>query len=372
MAYRLYLNDILSIKYYDEFQHLPAKTRNRVKRLYDKVTPLRFKIFGKVKDSFKIEDIDALLCSYKDKQSFLNELKKHNISYLSEQEKLSSTLTLTYHNNKQTKEAPIIFDNLLLFEQAISFRNAKKNKNSNNKILTENSDKLNFYIKFMKSLVLNKTTKYFILNPKSISYLTYEERLYLESDVLNDIYKDDKLNRQGLRSLLFEYDRYYNLYIKNSNLNISTLDIERELNRVDKNINTFFRSNYRNLRKMVEWQEHYKEVLLNHIDDDNLDNKQKEIIKLQIKKIDMVHEYINDKKDPDEYLFIDEEEIYSIYNDSNEITSFQNEQLQYLYNTGGIEEVMNLMDLDQILSIDNDAKKIGIVKQKNINKNYKL
>ena len=47
MSYRLYLNDILSIKHYDEFQHLPAKTRNRVKRLYDKVTPLRFKILVK-------------------------------------------------------------------------------------------------------------------------------------------------------------------------------------------------------------------------------------------------------------------------------------------------------------------------------------
>ena len=288
MAYRLYLSDIESIKKYDYLTSKSTNIRN-IDKYYNKVTPLKFCISNKIKDSFKIEEIDALLCSYKDKAKFLTELRKHNMSYLSEIEKLSSNLTLAYRHNKRIKEAPIIFDNLLLFEQAISLRNEKKNSNSKNKILTENSDRLNLYINFLKSLVSNKTTRYFILDSKMISYLTCEERAYLESDILDDVHDiNNNLSKQGLRSLLYEYDRYYDLYIKNSAINISTLDIEKELNRVNKNINIFFRSDYRNLRKMFEWQERYKKVLLNHKNDENLDKKQQEIIKLQIEKINMI------------------------------------------------------------------------------------
>ncbi|MCI8347579.1 MAG: hypothetical protein HFJ12_06530 [Bacilli bacterium] len=367
MAYRLYLNDIKTIQNRDRLASFPKEKRDREKCSYDAATPIKFSLYGKLKDNFKIEEIDSLTCGYKSEKDFILELKKHNISYLSDKEQAYSHLTLAYRQNGKTKECPLIFNDLLLLEQAISLRNQKKIIHNKRKVLTENSARLGTYIQFIKSLAFNKTTRYFILNPKKIGYLNFDEREKLTTDILldksNAEEESSSFKYQGLRTLLENYvsmqEMYYDLYYKN----LSTLDIERELREINHRIHSFFREDYRNLRKMIEWEGQYRQVLCSCLNKDQLSQKRKSIILLQMKRLDLAKEQRNNKDFYNRDLFgIDEEdEYYSNLSMTSSIISFESERISDLFTDGGVGEVMEQMDLDEILGSSNDAVLLGIL-----------
>lgn len=367
MAYRLYLNDIKTIQNQDRLASFSKERRNREKYFYDDATPIKFSLSGQIKDNFKIEEIDSLICGYKSEEDFIKELKKHNISYLSAKEQNGSHLTLAYRQKGKTKECPIIYNDLLLLEQAISLRKQKGVVPGKQKILTENSDRLINYIQFIKSLALNKTTRHFILSPKKIEYLDLDDREKLATDILLD--KSDDGNKpgspkyQGLRTLLENYvfmqEMYDDLYDKN----LSTLDIEKELREANRRIYSFFREDYRNLRKMIEWESQYRQVLCSCLNKEGLSKKKKSIILLQIKRLDLVKKqrgcrefYVGD-------LFsIDEEDEYDDHLPTSSFANnFENERIASLFAHGGISEVMAQMDLDEILESKRDAMLLGVL-----------
>ena len=91
------------------------------------------------------------------------------------------------------------------------------------------------------------------------------------------------------------------------------------------------------------------------------------IIKLQIKKLNLEKEYRNGRISFCETLYIDEEDEYYSeisLNEQSRPKRFQNQQIAELYKEGGIEAVMEGMDLDQILSYTDDAIELGIIKRK--------
>ena len=78
-------------------------------------------------------------------------------------------------------------------------------------------------------------------------------------------------------------------------------------------------------------------------------------------------EYRNGRISFCETLYIDEEEEYYSeisLNEQSRPKRFQNQQIAELYKEGGIEAVMEGMDLDQILSYTDDAIELGIIKRK--------
>lgn len=374
MAYRLYLNDIKTIQNQDRLNGFPREKKDREKYFYDAATPIKFSLYGKLRDNFKIEEIDSLICGYKNEKDFIFELKKHNISYLSTKEQAYSHLTLAYRQNGKTKECPLIYNDLLLLEQAVSLRNQKKSTHNKQKVLTENSARLGFYIQFIKSLAFNKTTRYFILNPKKIEYLSLDEREKLTTDILLDKSSEEYESRsfkcQGLRTLLENYvsmqEMYYDLHRKN----LSTLGIEKELRENNRRIHSFFREDYRNLRKMIEWEDQYRQVLCSCLNKDQLSQKRKSIILLQMKRLDLAKEQRNNKDFYTRDLFsIDEEDEYdsNLLMDSS-IRSFENERISSLFTYGGVGEVMEQMDLDEILEFRDDAVLLGILPKNHIKK----
>lgn len=366
MAYRLYLSDIKTIQNQDYLKKLSKEKRNREKYFYDDATPIQFSLSGKIKDHFKIEEIDSLLCGFKSERDFILELKKHNLSYLSEKEQNSLHLTLAYRQNGKTKECPIIYNDLLLLEQAISLRVQKRSVHHNEKILTEDSKRLDLYIQFIKSLAFNKTTRYFILNPKKIEYLDFDDREKLTTDILLDKSNEEDSNYikyQGLRSLLESYvsmqEMYDDLYYKN----LSTLDIEQELRNINRRIHSFFREDYRNLRKMIEWEGQYRQVLCSCLNKEELSQRRKNIILLQINRLDLIKKQRSCREFVLGDLFsVDEEDEYdSNLSTSSSIKGFENEKIASLFAYGGLSEVMEQMDLDDILRFNNDAMLLGII-----------
>lgn len=362
MAYRLYLSDIKTIENSDRLESISKDQREREKFFYPSVTPLKFFLSGKLKDHFKIEELDSLLCSYKNKHEFLSELKKHNLAYLSEQERNSEELTLSYRQGKTTKERTIIYDDLLLYEQAIITRNRKTKQKA-----TEEGDpqRLTRYIQFIKSLALNKTTRPFILYPEKIKYLDFDSREKLSPNIFFD-YDTGNNIIPGVRTLLTRYIVAKENYEENYNRHLSTLNEEKQLRIANEQLNRFFQNSYQNLRKMIEWEIDYKEVLTNCLTKKELTNARKEIIKLQLRRLDIAKKYRN-QSDP---LFntniydIDEEEEYTAYSDLSSIEPvFTNQEIADLYHIGGKQAVMENMDLDDIFRYEGDAVKLGLIYQ---------
>lgn len=371
MAYRLYLDYLKK----SSFNKLPKS-----KCFFETATPLKFILEGKEKNSFKIEEIDSLLCSFKNKEEFIEILKSHNISYLYPEERTKEDLVLAYNVKGETKEDKIIFNDRLLFEQAINLRIRKKLAKKGEKVLTEYSERLINYIRFIKSLALNKTTSDYILNPKSISHLTSEEKALLNFSFLNSF--NIKVNqgstknyksyiKLGLQTLLRKYAVDTKQRQESLEKGISALDIEKEIDNTNKNIILFFREDYRNLRRMIVWEENYKEVLLSCLNKEELSDYDKEIIKVQLSKIDLAKRVRNsDAVTEDEmfYLTLDEKYIYSDLLNTKQTNTkfFDDPRIAEFYADGGIENVMEQMDLDEILKSEDDAIKLGIIqKQKN-------
>jgi len=365
MAYRLYL---------DWLRNPPFNKWPKSKFFYNNSTPLKFVLDGKEKDSFKIEEIDSLLCSFKNREEFIKELKSHNISYLNPEERIKDNLVLAYNAKGQIIESDIIFNDKLLFEQAINLRNMKKNAKKGSKVLTEHSERLDNYICYIKSLAINKTTSDFILNPESISYLTLPEKAMLNSPFLNSFYikidngSTKNYRRLGLKDLLKNYVIYKNQEQYLSDNCASTLDIEKEIEEVDKKISLFFRQDYRNLRMMIEWESEYKEVLLSCLNKEELSDYEKEIIKVQLQKIDLAKRVRNrDNVTEEDICFLTMDEKYIYYEildiDQDENKGFNNPKIEGFYAYGGIETVMEQIDLDEILNSPEDAIKLGIIQK---------
>lgn len=375
MAYRLYLNDIKTIQNQDHLANFSKERRNCEKYFYDDATPIKFSLSGKIKDHFKIEEIDSLICGYRSEEDFICELKRHNLSYLSTKEQAYSHLTLTYRQNGRTKECPLIYNDLLLLEQAISLRSQKKSVHNTQKVLTEDSERLGVYIQFIKSLAFNKTTRYFILDPKKIEYLDFNDRERLTTDILldkpNESCESRRTKYQGLRTLLKTYISMQELYDDLYQKNLSTLDIEKELREINCRIHSFFREDYRNLRKMIEWESQYRQVLYSCLTKKELSQKRKDIISLQMKRVNLVKwQRSCCKLSMGDLFSVDEEDEYesNLLSHSSQNMSFENEKVASLFAQGGVSEVMEQMDLDELLQSKNDAILLGILPKSHMKK----
>lgn len=269
----------------------------------------------------------------------------------------------------------LIYNDLLLLEQAISLRRQKKSIHNTQKVLTEDSERLGVYIQFIKSLAFNKTTRYFILDPKKVEYLDFNDREKLITDILLDKPNESCESRgtkyQGLRTLLKTYISMQELYDDLYQKNLSTLDIEKELREINCRIHSFFREDYRNLRKMIEWESQYRQVLYSCLNKKELSQKRKDIISLQMKRVNLVKwQRSCCKLSMGDLFSIDEEDEYesNLLSHSSQNMSFENEKVASLFAQGGVSEVMEQMDLDELLQSKNDAILLGILPKSHMKK----
>lgn len=347
--YQLYLNSFNNIRRNEQYRNL---NNNGIimEEIFGKCIPLKFNCNGKVKDRFTLEEIYSLTALYEDEKSLIEAIKKHNTSYLDSESK-NKELTLVYRYNG-LREQPIIYCDLLLHQESMRVRMQKQNKTiSHSKIFYQ-------FVNYIKGMALNETTRDFLLDLNKIEYLSYHEKEYLDIDSLTgDKYNKNKV---GLKTLLQEYIINKRLYDEAIEKKISTNIIEKELREIDKELQKYFSTDYRHIVKMITWENRYIEVLKKQLKKDNISNERKEIIKHQIIRAKMEKNYRNGLKECKDSYFNSEERTYKP--NQNNITSsgFENETIQMFFNYGGMEEVMNFMDLDDIVSYENDAKKLGL------------
>ncbi len=359
MAYKLYLDNIYDIN-------------NKEKE----TSPLGFNVLRKkdereLKYSFKIQEIDSLLCQFKSREDFVTELKKHKETYVKKDNKEYLVPTLVFENDGWSTKKEILYNNKFLARIALNFREKQRKAKSKEKIVLDKTDEISKFIKYVKSLATNETTRDFLLNPNKIDYLDSSDRKKLEKYFPSDIERYNKKEKSkekikpGLDTLLKEYLRYKKEYQTLRSRNESTLSIEADIRNINKEIENFFLENYQNIRSMLIWEEKYREILEKHINYEDVEEERYQIIKLQHQKVTLEKEVRNKESFRDEFSYIDEKELNDTLKEDKS-TTLNNEDIEYLYKNGGIENIMNHIDLDDLYSAKyrTDAETLGIIPKK--------
>lgn len=319
--------------------------------------PLKFKSNNNLKDEFSIKEIDSLTCSFKNEEEFIKKLRNSGDRYISDSNEKHLLLTHVYHG--YLKQDEIVYQDQLLKQYAINSRGKKELKMTS---------ELNQFIEYIKSLALNDITSDYILDPTNIDNLSFEEKRELKDTLPQDIYKrnnnyynsEQQVVRFGLSNLLKQYkiikESYYTME--------DTIELDEELAHINKQISSYFIENYQNLRKVIIWENKYKNILINKIDKETSEAKRIELLS-QLEQIQIEQDYrngINDRRNSIELISQEDAEIFieQRENQKYKITEITNERMAELYNQGGLTAVMENMDIDEIYGNMEDAHAIGL------------
>lgn len=342
MAYQLWLNNM------DDIVTFKRKQEGKYYKPCKECFPLQFKIMGKVKDKFSIKEIDSLTCGFKNEDEFIEQLRKFGHHYINEDRE--EKLLLTNYYGGRLYEKQIIFDDRLLQSYAINNRDCKQNAYT---------EQLGEFISYIKSIATSDVTSDYLLNPTKVSSLSVDEKSRLKY-----IFSPDIDKKQGIITILSRYKNYMKEYEFQHKNNLDTIEIERELLYVDKEIKNYFVENYQNLRKMIEWECAYKDILEKKVKE-TPDTFFQIALSSQLEQIAIYREYrngISDRRSQVAVLSVDDAK--DIYSREKGIRDIENEELLELYSNGGIENVMENMSIDDIYSNPNDAEIIGLISKR--------
>ena len=318
-------------------------------------------------NKFKIEELDALTSGYKSQESFIEELAKYGDKYIKNSR--FKSIVITHKRKGKVFNDDIIYNDLMIHNASKELIRKKNGSSSKDIILIDNSEVLLEFIDYIKQLALNDFAKKFIFDPYHFSGNSKDIMTanYLISDDILD--NNGKIIKRGIRSLLSEYVFANCIYKQCLEMDEEINDSLEDIERISTQINYHIRSDYRVLRNLVVWESKFLQVLNDLKENSNNQKEKSSIIKL-IEKIKIQKEYRNGliSLDSLEDFYrnndeIDEECLYS----SNISSTIENEELANMYKTGGIEEVMNFYDLDEIYGSQKnyqDAVKLGIIKEK--------
>lgn len=339
MAYQLWLNRIEDVITYK---------RNQEGKYYKpgmQCLPLIFKVNGIKKDKFSIKEIDSLICGFKDEKEFIEKLKSYGNNYINDNR--VEKLLLTSNHNGYLHEKRILFNDKFLQKCAINNRKDKK---------IGYTEEVKQFISYIKNIALNDVTSNYLLNPSKVDCLTLEEKSKLKNIFPQNVKKSGQII-----SLLKNYKNYmsnYNFQYKN---NLSTTEIEQELIYNDKEIKNYFLDNYQNLRKIVEWEHMYKEILMKKMKQTSSKFEQISFMS-QIEQVNIYQDYRNGISDKRKQVFLlSVDDAKAIYEPKKNTRDIKNEKLRELYSAGGLENVMENMSIDEIYSNLSDAEIIGLI-----------
>lgn len=349
----------------DVYNYLKNKGVSSVKKCY----PLAFNIDGRIGvENFKIEELDMLTSLYEDEQEFLSDLLKYGETYIKETP--TNSIIITYQRGNILSSSSVIYNDQLIYEKAKEIR--RKKKETKERVLLEKDMLLSDFIDFVKRLARNKISRRYLLSPDSLG----DDVSYTDKKALKKLVKDDvrkflgevngeaqyKVLEKGIKTLLTDYVRKYEIVEYNREKGISTLNVEKELEEVEKEIDLYFRKDYRNLRGMVAFENKYLEVLEKSIKrDDRIANRI--VISPLIEEVRLQKEVRNGEQDrrvlEGYYMSLDNPVILK------EPEFIDSEVVRTLLKEGGIAAVMEHLDADQLYGkYLSDTERLGIVKQK--------
>lgn len=325
-------------------------------------------------ESFRIEQLDFLTSLYKNEKDFIDELCKYQ-GYCMKNIRGNKPITITTLSKKNLKinDIPVIYDDYFInkitseirikkLKRAESKKNLdKKYKESN--IILDNTEHLNDFVEYVKSLALNETSRKYLINPRmSLREIPIDDRY-----ILKDTLKDDKVLRngtlkKGLRSILNEYVNYKSYYDKVKNDGYLTSGLDANLRAINNGLLAHFSNDYHNIREVIIWEDRLRIILEKQLSDAECLNKDN--IKSLLNYVNLQKNYRNDKIDKREWLYYQDaflfDKVEPIYARNRII---KDEKMLELFKLGGIAAVWEGMDADKIYRNEEDAEQLGLIKK---------
>ena len=315
-------------------------------------------------DKFKIEELDALTSQYKDNKSFIEALLKYDNKYIKNEN--HSNIIITHKRKDNVYRDDIIYDDLMINKAAKELISKKKNKATGETVLISNDEVLLEFIEYIKGLVTNEYLRQFVLDSVS-KYENNTDLIMLERLITDDVIsKDGNLIKKGLKSLLSDYAFFCNVYSQCLETGESTEDVQKDIDKLNNQINYQIRGDYRVLRNLVAWENRLLKFLTELREGCGSYLENVTLSKL-IDEIKIQKQYRNGNVElcTVETFYRDREFMYEDVSCSSQ--PIENKELSTMFQYGGIEEVMKNYDLDEIYgSTQNykDAVKLGIVKER--------
>ncbi len=347
------------------YQFLKNQGGSNIKRCY----PLAFNINNKTGvTDFKIEELDMLTSRYEDEQAFLGDLLKYGETYIKESPK--NNILIIYHKDNILSSSPVIYNDRLIYIKASEIR--RKKELTKEKVLLANDILLRDFVDFVKRLARNEVSRRYLLSPDSLGDdVSSKDKKTLKKLVKSDIKKfigeingeaRYKILEKGIKTLLIDYVGKYELLKYRKEKKLPMLNLQEELKELEKEINLYFRRDYRNLRMMIAFEDKYLEVLeKSRKKDSSIENRM--IVSPLITEVRLQKEVRNgvlDRKALEEYYISLENPIMV-----KEPNFVEYEKIRELLREGGIPAVMEQLDADQLYGTYlSDTEKLGIVKQK--------
>lgn len=330
-----------------------------------------FNIDGRVKvGSFRIEQLDFLTSLYKDEKSFIEELSKDEYQghYIEDRES-NKPITITISNKKsfKIKNVPVIYNDKFITEITSEIRMKKLKKNGKNKksdIILDSTEDLIDFVEYVKTLAMNEVSRKYLINPiKRLKEVSIEDRYVLNNVIRDDIELNNGKVKRGLKSILSEYIGYKTFYEERKNAGQSTLELDENLKAINDELLMYFKRDYHNIREVIVWENKFKMILENQLENKNCINRDE--VENCLNYINFQKEYRNDRMDKDEWDYYQ----YEFFNGKVEPIKMQrdpinNEKMLELFNEGGIAAVLEGMDADEIYKSESDARSLGIIKRR--------
>lgn len=332
-------------------------------------SPFLFKTAkGELSAKFKIEDLDFLTSIYKNEDQFYQKLSQYGDTYI--KNNYTKNIIITYVSKEKIKKQEVIYDDLLIYKIANEYRIKKTHKASKEKIKLDNSKHLKHFINYIENLALNEDSRKYLIGP----YPHFNDRYDLELSLYlkDDIKSEGYVIHKGLRSLLKDYVFYNNIYKECLKINEDTVEAENQLEEVKKKINNEIRSNYKDIRNLIVWENKYLEVLKKEFKETE-DNILKNKINRLINEVQLQKKYRNGEVSEESLeIFYEEipEELEKNIKETQKLDIVDEDMLNS-YNEGGIEQLMNDIDIDEIYSSREkmkDLERIRNIQSQEVNK----
>lgn len=329
--------------------------------------PFYFSINGsKLKSKFKIEELDFLTSRFKDEISFAEELSKpeYQNNYLHGYP--HTPIIITHVANGRIFQDFVIYNDKFITNITSEIRKKKKTRKKQTPIILDNSGDILDFINYIKSLAIHPTSRKYLLTPEKLPNTIDIEDKYLLKNMIEDDIEINTNNyhgwKKGLRTILNQYLNYSRLLEEKKIQNDSTLEIEDNLNKVNQELNSYFRNDYKNIRNLIVWESLYKTVLEKQISQTE-DLEQKQELTSCLEYVKLQKQYRNGRMEPMEWeyyqdIFLGEELPPTLLRKHD----VQNDRMLELFEEGGYEAVMNGMSADDIYRNSKDAEALGIIK----------
>ena len=277
------------------------------------IIPLK-KSDGTKEKKFDLEQLDRYLSQFPSKDIFLAKMYKDGVIKATP---LDCYIGYTY--NKKVVKKPIFFHNKLIYDASRSYIHAKEQAIDKKKTTIPLSNEITSFINEIIDLGVNdneafKSMFYSKNFPKHVYDLLNEYRKLLKKEDYPSKQDDIKELKEQINYNIRKYNYFRSIYLWKELLNDKRKNDKQEYDQM--NINDYINN-------------------LNHKNETETDIEQRE------------EDYEEELKE----IAIEELRKRKIF-----LTEISNPNIDYYFNEGGLEEVLNNCDMDEIESLSDDEK----------------